>query len=434
MSQKRRGIHYKIIKAMAIQLLLISAVTLLGVYGAAKVVENVLIKQALEGEAEFFWTNYQQNPNFNLPNTLNLTGYMSSSDSSEEVPDYLEVLEVGYQRVDVDNRQPLVHISEKHGKRLYLVFEEGQVARLSFYFGIAPLAFVLLIIYLPAWITYMLSRRAISPVVKLSRLMDSVEVSERSDLKLDFTEIEKNADAEVMTLLQAFDQYAERVNEYVTREKNFTRYASHELRTPLAVLKGSISLLEKQQLNQSQQKIVLRMKPMVKEMEDLLEALFLLSRNQEPDISEEPLNINAIVKHQLNAIERLYPDKQITTSLHSNIQLKMRISERLLVICLNNIILNAFNYTEKGSIQVFIGRNFVRVSDTGIGMDENSLQRIFEPFYRANRDQEQVKGFGLGMSIVKRICDQMNWQISIDSQLAKGTQIQLTLKEHAAEK
>lgn len=432
MTQKRRGIHYKIIKAMAIQLLLISAVTLLGVYGAAKVVENVLIKQALEGEAEFFWQNYEQNPEFNLPSTLNLTGYMSSSSPSDAVPDYLESLQTGYQRVDFNDRQPLVHISEKYGKRLYLVFEEGQVARLSFYFGIAPLAFVLLIIYLPAWITYMLSRRAISPVVKLSRLMDSVEVSERADLKMDFSDIEKNADAEVMTLLQAFDQYAERVNEYVTREKNFTRYASHELRTPLAVLKGSISLLEKQQFNEPQQKIVSRMKPMVKEMEDLLEALFLLSRNQEPDVSEEPVNVNAIVKQQLGAIERLYPDKHLQTSLHSNVKLQMRISERLLVICLNNIILNAFNYTEKGSIQVLIGRNFVRVSDTGIGMDQKSLQRIFEPFYRANRDQEQVKGFGLGMAIVKRICDQMDWHISIDSELGKGTQIQLTLKEQTS--
>lgn len=430
MTQKRRGIHYKIIKAMAIQLLLISAVTLLGVYGAAKVVENVLIKQALEGEAEFFWKNYGQDPNFNLPSTLNLTGYMSSSQPSDDVPDYLESLQPGYQRVDFNNRQPLVHISEQYGKRLYLVFEEGQVARLSFYFGIAPLAFVLLIIYLPAWITYMLSRRAISPVVKLSRLMDSVEVSERADLKMDFSDIEKNADAEVMTLLQAFDQYAERVNEYVTREKNFTRYASHELRTPLAVLKGSISLLEKQQLNDSQLKVVSRMKPMVKEMEDLLEALFLLSRDQEPDIGEEPVNVNAVVKQQLNAIERLFPDKNIETHLHSNVQLQMRVSERLLVICLNNIIFNAFNYTEQGSIQVFVGRSFIRVSDTGIGMDEKSLQRIFEPFYRANREQEQVKGFGLGMAIVKRICDQMDWRISIDSQPEKGTQIQLTLKEH----
>ncbi|WP_018623893.1 sensor histidine kinase [Kangiella aquimarina] len=430
MTQKRRGIHYKIIKAMAIQLLLISAVTLLGVYGAAKVVENVLIKQALEGEADFFWKNYEKNPDFNLPSTLNLTGYMSSSQPSDDVPDYLESLQPGYQRVDFNHRQPLVHISEQYGKRLYLVFEEGQVARLSFYFGIAPLAFVLLIIYLPAWIMYMLSRRAISPVVKLSRLMDSVEVSERADLKMDFSDIEKNADAEVMTLLQAFDQYAERVNEYVTREKNFTRYASHELRTPLAVLKGSISLLEKQQLNDSQLKVVSRMKPMVKEMEDLLEALFLLSRDQEPDISEEPVNVNAVVKQHFTSIERLFADKNIETSLHSNVQLKMRISERLLVICLNNIIFNAFNYTEQGTIEVFIGRSFIRVSDTGIGMDERSLQRIFEPFYRANREQEQVKGFGLGMAIVKRICDQMDWRISIDSQPGKGTQIQLTLKEH----
>jgi len=430
MIPKRHGIHYKIIKAMAIQILLISAVTLLGVYGAAKVVENVLIKQALEGEADFFWKHYEENQEFNLPNTLNLTGYLSSTRSAEGVPDYLAALEVGFQRVENGDKHPLVYISEKYDKRLYLVFEEGQVARLSFYFGIAPLAFVLLIIYLPAWITYIVSRRAISPVVKLSRLMDSVEVSELSDLKLNFSDIEKNADAEVMTLLQAFNQYAERVNEYVSREKNFTRYASHELRTPLAVLKGSISLLEKQQLDDSQQRIVSRMKPMVKEMEDLLEALFLLSRNQEPDVAVHPVNIYTTVKRQLDAIQRLFPDKQLDVSLQGNTQFEIRLSERLLVICLNNIILNAFNYTEQGSIQIFIGDDFVSVSDTGIGMDEQSLQRIFEPFYRANREYEQVKGFGLGMSIVKRICEQMDWQISIDSQLGKGTNIQLRLKEH----
>ena len=70
---------------MLIQLVLISGVTLLSVYGAAKVVEKVLIKQALEGEAEFYWEHYKNNPKSNLPKTLNLTGYMEQSAHSEPV-------------------------------------------------------------------------------------------------------------------------------------------------------------------------------------------------------------------------------------------------------------------------------------------------------------------------------------------------------------
>ena len=429
MRNKAPGIQRKLVKVMAIQLLLISFVTLLSVYGAAKVVENVLIKEALEGEARFFWQHYEKNPNLNLPSTLNLTGYISDLSDSENsnIPDGIAKMPVGYQRLDGHEKSPLVHVSEKYGKRLYLVFEEGQVSRLAFYFGIAPLAFVLLIIYLPAWISYMLSKRAISPVVKLAKLMEEKTVNERSDIRLNFSDIEKRADAEVLILLDAFEQYADQVEQYVQRENNFTRYASHELRTPLAVLKGSVSLLSKHQLSEQQQKIVLRMKPMILEMEELLEALLLLSKDQEPKISDEPISVNLLVKQQLSQIKRLFEHKEIQVEQLNVADLKRKVPERLLAICINNIVMNAFNYTEKGTIQVSINQTGISVSDTGKGIEAESLKRIFEPFFRADRDDNEVKGFGLGLSIVQRICEQMGWQVSIESQPQHGTQVTLQL-------
>ncbi|NVJ66786.1 MAG: HAMP domain-containing histidine kinase [Gammaproteobacteria bacterium] len=429
MKKNAPGIHRKLIKVMAIQLTLISLVTILSVYGAAKVVENVLIKEALEGEARFFWEHYEKDNQFKLPQTLNLTGYIADTQKNDytSVPEAISKMPIGYQRLESQTKKPLVHVSENFGKRLFLVFEEGQVSRLAFYFGIAPLAFVLLIIYLPAWISYMLSKRAISPVVKLSRLMEETTVSEHSDIRLNFTEIEKNADAEVLTLLDAFEQYAEQVELYVQRENNFTRYASHELRTPLAVLKGSISLLSKHDLSDKQQRIVSRMKPMVLEMEELLEALLLLSRNQEPKISEEPISINQLAQQQLDQIKKLFTDKAITTTLESKTRFNAKVPERLLTICINNILMNAFNYTRSGEIKVIINEDTLSVVDTGKGISEESLARIFEPFFRADRQSTEVKGFGLGLSIVKRICDQLGWDIKVSSEKGIGTKVSLTL-------
>lgn len=425
MARKQRGIHYKLIKAMAIQLVLISGVTLLSVYGAGKVVEKVLIKAALDGEAEFYWNHYQQDPNFHLPRTLNLTGYMEDASHSESVPEDIAQLPVGYQRLETRDKRPLVHVSERYGKKLYLVFEEGQVARLALFFGITPLALVLLIIYLPAWISYLMAKRAVSPVIKLSRKMENVDGNH--GFEIDFSDLEENADAEVKVLLDAFRQYAHKVSEYIEREKNFTRYASHELRTPLAVLKGSIAVLERQSLEPRQQTVVDRMRPMIKEMEDLLEALLLLSREQQPELSKQPLLLNELVNQQLIQIQKLNQHKAVQVVTDYQQKLERIIPERLFCICINNLISNAFNYTDEGKILIAINNHSIVIEDTGCGISEKALKRIHEPFFRVNRENSTVKGFGLGLSIVYRICEQLGWDLSIESQPGKGTKVTLSL-------
>ncbi len=427
MTKKPKGIHYKLFKVMGIQLVLISLVTLLGVYVAGKVVEDVLVKQALEGEAAFFWEHYEKDADFNLPNTLNLTGYFSHTSSVMSIPKHLNLLEPGYHRVNLENGRPLVHVSDNNGKRLYLVFEEGQVSRLAFYFGIAPLAFVLLVIYLPAWVSYMMSKRAISPVIKLAKKMDEVQVSASSDLDLDFSDMEKNADAEVISLLGAFKHYASQVREYVKREKNFTRYASHELRTPLAVMKGSVALLEKQSLEAHSQKVLSRMKMVILDMEHLIESLLILSRNQSIVVPNELVNINQLIEREVAQLKEQSQPHSVSIELIQKEKAHLKIPERLLSICLSNIIGNAINYSPGGHIKIIVTCSGVTVKDNGIGMSEEILSKIFAPFYRGDREDEIVRGYGLGMSIVKTICDRMNWQLDIKSQLGKGTSVKIGL-------
>ena len=422
MARKQKKIHHKLVKAMLIQLVLISGVTLLSVYGAAKVVEKVLIKQALEGEADFYWKHYKENPTSNLPRTLNLTGYMERSSHSEPVPE-----DIAYQRLETRVKRPLVHVSERYGRKLYLVFEEGQVAKLALFFGITPLALVLLIIYLPAWISYYMAKRAVSPVIKLSRKMETVNADE--GFEIDFSDIEKNADAEVDVLLNAFKQYARKVEQYVDREKNFTRYASHELRTPLAVLKGSLALLERQELDNRQQAVVKRMHPMIKEMEELLEALLLLSRDQTPEETSTPISLNDLIKEQLFQIQKINSDKDLEVKLSFENSIKEIVPERLFCICINNLISNAFNYTEQGSITLKIKDRDIIVEDTGCGIHPAALKRVHEPFYRENRENIKVKGFGLGLSIVYRICEQLGWKLVIESEQGQGTKATLTIPQ-----
>lgn len=422
MKNKQTGIYKKLSKVLLIQLAIISVVTLLSVYGAAKVVENVLIKEALEGESRYYWAHLEKKPDFPLPNTLNLTGYLQKNESDVgHIPEAIRTLDLGYHKVVYGERHPLVHVSEKNGHVLYLLFEEGQVSRLAFYFGIAPLAFVLLMIYLPSWIGFMMAKRAISPIVKLSKRVGEIQVSSGKNLQLDVSDLKNSSDAEVNTLVESFDQFSTQVNNFVRREKNFTRYASHELRTPLAVLKGSIALLRKRGVSEDNVETLNRMESVLDEMRALIEGLLILARGDQ-EIHKEPVHLANLIDKSLEQLEAVHECSNLLIKRDYDELLVIDANETLLFTCVNNLINNAFNYTEQGSITITADQTQLVVSDTGVGIDSESLASVTKPFYRAHRDTNPVKGLGLGLTIVDKICNEMAWSFELESTKKKGTQ------------
>jgi len=425
---KQTGIYKKLNKVFIIQLVFISLVTVASVFGAAKVVENVLIKEALIGEAKFFWKHYDKDPNFTLPKTMNLSGYMVINKDYSNVPEPLKNIKKNYQRVNLNEKLPIAYFTERDNKRLYLIFEEAQVSKLALYFGIAPLIVVLLAIYLPAFFSYVQSKRAFSPILQVIKKIESVNVNNKELQSLNFDSISISGNSEVGALVDSFENFSQRISEFVKRERNFSRYASHELRTPLTVLKGSIALLKKQDLSPRHDKVLERMDSMVLEMQHLIESLLLLSREQDIHLSEEPIMINDFLKDIVNQALYSFKDKNIQLNWDSKNLIECRISEQLFSIVINNLFRNACLYSEPNSeINISIIDTKIIIQDQGIGMNEQQLKEIFNPFYRANEHSE-IKGFGLGLSIVDWICQQCHWEISFISHENKGTAVTLDLK------
>ncbi len=422
---RKRDTKSSLVKALLIHLVLISLVTVAGVFGAAKVVENVLIKEALNGEAEFFWHAYEQDNNFPLPKTMNLTGYFESS--SERLPsDLLEMTE-DFQRVKLNAKEPIVYRTKKYGKTLYLVFEEAQVSRLALYFGIAPLVLVLLVIYLPAFISYMMAKRAVSPLIKIVRKIEQIDISKAGLEEINFDDVDAKGNLEVISLVKSFEEFSARIAQFVERERNFSRYASHELRTPLTVFKISLSSLEKQGLDQKSQRIVNRLIPVVDEMSELIDALLMLSREQQFEISEEPIVLNDVLKHVVDQMTVAFSDKQITVKWELNQLLAAHVPEQVFQIVISNLLRNAFLYShENGQVVITIGEGKIKIRDQGIGMDEKQLSQVFQPFYRAN-EYTAFKGLGLGLTIVDWLSQQYGWVVTFESEPGVGTEVTLMI-------
>lgn len=423
-SKLQNGLNSKLVRVFVLQVLAISVATIMGVFGAALIVERVLVKEALTGEAEHFWEHYKKDSNFALPNTNNLRGYMAQQSTYAAVPEWLHDIPLGFHRVEKGlDSNPVVYVSDRGADRLFLVFDEVQVSSLAFYFGIAPLTAVLLLIYLLTWIGYVLSRRAVSTVVQLADAVRNYDFNSGEFEKFQPDVNGDSSDAEVATLVNAFNQFIDRMESFIQRERNFTRNASHELRTPLAVVKANLELLQRFDDPEKRSRTVERMSRTVRDMESLVETLLILARETESKLSWSSVVLNDLLSETLCQVARALPNDAIETRLEAKGLLEIDAPERVLAIVFTNLIRNAMTYTDAGMVTVGIDHRGISVKDTGCGMSESDLEHMFEPFYRGH--DRSNEGYGLGLAIVRRLCDRFGWVLHADSELGAGTEVRV---------
>ena len=415
--QPTSGITRRLLKVVLVQLLIISVITVLGVIVAAKVVEDVMMRTALEGEAEHFWNEYAGNPFHPLPNTDHLIGYLNIQDGSREIPEELLGVEPGFGRLPIDGQQVLMLVEQKtvNGSpaTLYLVFDEESVARLSFYFGVVPLSLALIVIYVSAWFAFRQSRKAISPLVSLARRLRRFHSDKHPEVTLDLAQLKSaNPDDEINILVDSMQSFTSEINELIQRERRFTRDASHELRTPLAVIQGSAELLMgSSTLDEPQRKSVSRILRTARDMNDLVTTLLLLARGRLADTANETVSVNEVIRHQLDQLQITHNagnPVEVVINLHPAVT--VRASRQLVEAVCGNLLRNAFNYTREGQVIVALRPGILRVTNRGPGVNPPASENLFEPFVRGSAS-EDVEGYGVGLDLVRRLCDLYNWEI-----------------------
>jgi len=233
-------------------------------------------------------------------------------------------------------------------------------------------------------------------------------------------------------LLTARDVSAMLKNELVRKEfvSNFT----HELKTPLTVITGFIETLDqpKNSLSKDTKEIFTLMSDQANRMKDLINDLLLLSN------IEASLNKN---RSEKISVKRLFENIKVsTTKINKKKQkIKFEIDNELNIYgskseiqsAFTNLISNAVRYTpEKGNILItwhlINNLPIMEVTDSGVGIPKNKINRITERFYRVDEDRSRSSGgTGLGLSIVKNIMLQHQGQLEISSELNNGSTFKL---------
>jgi two-component system, OmpR family, sensor kinase len=206
------------------------------------------------------------------------------------------------------------------------------------------------------------------------------------------------------------------------REKlnNFIKDTTHELNTPISAI-----LMSTENKNLSEKQIE-RIKISAKRVSEIysdLTYLFLEDRDTIKNIQE--FNLKDLINEQLEYLELLSSKKRIT--LIKNIEDTLyKINKDDFIRIFNNLISNAIKYNKmSGTIEITLKNRVLRISDTGIGIDKDKLEDIYNRYYRATQEQG---GFGIGLNIVNKICKIYKIKINVESQINKGTSFTLNFK------
>lgn len=388
------------------QVLLISAVALASVYAVRYVFGEILMRQALKLEAEHALDGLRADGAFVLPQTRNLISYLAPG----AVPAWLSGLAPGFHRRVPEpgaGVRPVYVADVGDGRRLYLVFRAEAVDRLVLSFALIPLAAVLLALYFTAWVGYVYARRGISPVVALAQRVARLRPGEVA------TDLGQGLPGrEVAVLAQALDEFATRIGALLERERRFTADASHELRTAVTIIGNSAELLaEDPALPEGARARVQTIRAAARDLGEVLALLLLLAREADSQAPTGRCEAGAVAAHEAERYRALLDGRPLTLSVHRQAELPLHAPAQAAGIVIGNLIRNACAYTARGHITVTVLEHTVSVADTGPGIPEADLPAARAGHYRPRG--ASAAGSGLGLSIVRRVCEHYGWSLHL---------------------
>ena len=416
------GLLGKLTRAFLLQVGMITIAAILGVYLATIVIEETLVKQAILDEADYFWKHYLGDRDFGLPDTKNLTAYFDPALLPPVIQNDLPSEPGLYEYSDVGNSLVL-YLDQRDGQTLYLLYYRGQVDALVLYYGLFPLLIVLTLLYLTLWFAYRFSRRTISPITRLARHIDSIDLGKET-LSLGPVDPGLQRDNEIQILADAIAHLGERLDAFIARERNFTRNASHEFRTPLTVINTAADmLLIDARLPAGSRELLHKIKRAVQDMDNLTEVFLMLAREDAGMLTRQRVDVNRVVREQIERAEFVGDSGRLQINLDARAEVEVYSSETVVSVLIGNLIRNAVLYTERGEVDIQIDAYRLTISDSGPGIPEHSIERVFEPFQRAGN--ENASGHGIGLTIVKRLCDRFGWRIDVLSRTPSGASFRL---------
>jgi len=282
------------------------------------------------------------------------------------------------------------------------------------------------------YIGHLIIKRILKPIKKMT---DTVKNITHEDLSLRVKA--ENVDEELGRLIEAFNDMVSRLRESFEYITDSSSYIVHELKTPIAIIRGESEFALKKERDKEEYKRVISVsleetKRMLKIIEDLL---LLTKMNYQPDVLKfEQIDLTQFIRIIYEQAKILTSKKNLTVNINTSEETGMVNADELhLRRLFLNLIDNAIKFTPvSGSITINLRyedqKAVVSIIDTGIGIEEENVPKLFDKFFRIDTTIKDVSpSSGLGLSIAQSIAELHKGEISVTSRVGQGTSFTVSL-------
>lgn len=320
-------------------------------------------------------------------------------------------------------------VYEHQGKKYVVIAYAHDVyglKNLSNLFWILFFGWLAIMIFI-AVIGYMYAARAVAPISDVIAQVEKIRANNLS------TRLNTgNNKDEIASLASTFNKMLDRLQEAFEAQKAFVSNASHELRTPLTILTGQIEVaLMRKRTNDEYEHILSQTLVEIKDLNQLSNDLLSLASINIDSLQSgfAEISVDELFYVITRNFTRRFPDYKVHLEIDPSIEHKILDfnilgDELLLRSAFKNLMGNACKFSPDNTVSIKLnvtGKDLlIEFTDKGIGIAESDLEKIFEPFYRAE-NAKSYKGHGIGLSLTKKIIELHGGTISVKSALGQGS-------------
>ncbi len=213
------------------------------------------------------------------------------------------------------------------------------------------------------------------------------------------------------------------LSEYIRHLQELSKETLHELNLPISTIKTNSQMIKKNLQDEKALKRLSRIDTACEMLEQRYNELDYMIKTQSMQELQEELDVSLLIQERIDFLSPLYPQVNFNVDIESA---KISIDKIGLSKVIDNIIDNAIKYSPNSNqIDIYLHDYEMKITDYGSGMDEFELLHIFDYYYQ---NDTNMKGFGIGLSLIKRFCDKEGIHLSISSKPNAGTTVKLKFK------
>jgi len=407
-------------------LILLTLVLFFAAYYVHEQAEHEVWQALLDSELHSILEQMHRDPDYRWQDSDTMRLFIGTE--HQPLPDVLADLTPGlHDDIDLDNVPSVVMVHHDENQRTLVLalditdFEklESFITRWALIGGSA----MFLITLIMAWIGI---NRLVHPLSHLARNIATLQPQHHGQR----LQVAARGSAELEVIATAINNYIQRNERFVERERAFISTASHELRTPIATIVGASELALKQaDLSTRSHQQLERIYSAATGVEQLIHLLLILARDPARLVAHsEPLALHQLLPSIVADHMYLAQGKELEIVIEHSLPCQILAPEALVQAAIGNLLRNAIENSDRGIIRLSLSdQAVISVVDPGHGMSPEEIAAVYARLSRGQHHDHPPRS-GIGLDLIARLCEHLSWRLEIDSQQQQGTRILLDMR------